>query len=834
MANERVEVDIVLDDGSIKKAFVTIEKGALQAGQKVGDGLEKGASSGLSNLAGGIKNQLLGLGAAFAGLAGVSAIAKNFSQLETAFAEIKTIIPDVTQANDALRQSFIDLSAEFGTSATEQANSFYSIVSAGITDTALAQEALTAANKLAIGGLTDTNTAIDLLTSSINAYGAESLSAEKASDVLFGAVRLGKTTVAELGSSLGQILPTASSLKVGFEDVAAATAALTTRGVSTSAAVTQLNAVLTAVLSKQAEAKKLGPEVADAFSLQALQTKGLTGFLRDLNTSLGGSEQALVKLIGSAEGARAILALSGDGFQTLGNNVEQLKNSAGAADAAFQVINSTVGAQTDQIFSKINALFLRLTQSGSGAIFSIVSGFNTALGAIITNFDQIATIAGQITQKIVAALLTLRFGPAIFSRFSSGLMGMITQLSILPTRMQLAGLSIKQFALRLKSINFASFKAGIKGMLTSLKSANIGLKIFNATVKLTKVGLTFGLALAFDFLIEKFIEVKDAFGGIGNLFKFTVLTVRKAFNDLIVLTVDFLKNLERIPFIGDKIKGSLGGTFDSLKMNALGSLGEIEQGFDDLATKVATETGIIPTFNTPEVPGQDPATASSPFPEISDDLLERNRAKVEAALNDQTEKTKDARSKQVSLSEQAFGRIAASFGYNAGVISVSQAELEMTAVESFKRIGAAATEGFARSFESIGQAIVKGENAFEAFGKAILGVLGDVAIQAGTMYTLLGIASFNPAQVAAGIALTILGGVLKAVAGGGGGSSAGAPGGGLTSNPIDGDTSPVSAPTAVGSAVSVNIQGDVLDSTDTGLRIAEILKDQGFSDAVVS
>lgn len=831
---ERIEVDIVLDDGSIKKAFVNIENSAKQFGDRAGKSLEKGLSSGFGQAASALKNQILGLGAAFLSLQGVSAIGRNFLELEKAFAEIKTIIPDITQANEGLRQSFIDLSGQFGTSASEQAKSFYAIVSAGITDSAKAQDALTAANKLAIGGLTSTEVAIDLLTSSINAYGAENLSAAKASDVLFGAVRLGKTTVGELGSSLGQILPTASSLKVGFEDVAGAVAALTTRGVSTSAAVTQLNAVLTAVLSKQAEAKNLGPDVAKAFSLQALQAKGLTGFLRDLNTSLGGSEQALVKLIGSAEGARAILALSGDGFQTLGNNVAALEDSAGAADAAFNKINQTVGAQTDQIFSKISALFLNLTNASGGAIFSIVSSVNQGLGSLLTNFNQVANTIGTIIQKLIAGFLALRFGPSVFAGISRSIRGLGTELTLIPTRFAFAKLSVQQFSLSLKTA-FRNPTAGISKLLVGLKSLNIGLKIVNVSAKLAKASLTLGLALALDFLIEKFLEVKESFGGLGNLFKFTVLTIQRSLNELIVGFVEFIRQIEKLPFIGDKIAGSLGPTFDKIQSDAVGNLNAIEESFDSLADKVASETGIIPTFTQKDpTAGIDTTVDNGGFPEVDQAVLDANREKVERALDAEKKKTSDVRKAQVNIAEEAFKRIANIFSENSFKIQVSQQELEATAVQSFKRIGAAAVEGFARSFEAVGSAIVKGENAFEAFGKAILGVLGDVAIQAGTLYTLLGIASFNPAQVAAGIALTILGGVLKAVAGGGGSSGSASPGGGVSSNPIDGNTSPISAPTQTGQQVAVNIQGDVLDSEDTGLRIAEILKDQGFSNSVVS
>lgn len=836
MANERIEVDIVLDDGNIKKAFVDIEQGAKVFAKKTGDAVESGLSRGVSNATSLIKSNLVTLAASFAGLSVIKNAIGDFVAFETALAEVKTVLPDVSQANQALTNSFIDLSAQFGTSAASQAQAFYQIVSAGITDATKANEALESANKLAIGGLTTTGAAIDILTTSINAYGQENLSAEKASDILFGTVRLGKTNVDQLAGSLGLILPTASTLGVGFEDVAGALAALTTKGISTAQGVTQLNAVLTAVISKQQEAKKLGPEVGKAFSLQALQTKGLAKFLKDLNFELGGSEAGLNKLLGSSEATRAVLALSGDNFKTAGDNAKTLATQVGAADAAFNLVSQTTGQQASQALSKLNAIFLKLTTSSSGAIFGIVENLNQGLAFILANFNQIADGITLAIQKIIAGFVAFKTAPIAIGLAQRALSFLKDEYVLLDLRIDAAKGSFKSFTASLKNLSFSSAIAGLKNLRTGLKSARIGLKAFRLAAKLAAASLTLGIGLAVDFLIEKFFELKESFGGIGNLFKFTVLTIRRSFNNLLITIIDFIKRIENIPIIGDKFKSSFGGTFDAVKNDAIKSIEEIEKSFDDLAEKVAKDRGSLPGFRDRKslLPPQ-PGPGDINDPDFDQAKFDANKARTNKALEETTKKTKTETKKQIDIAELAWTRIANSIGFSNETIKVSTEELNKAASASFKNIGKAATEGFARSFASIGEAIVKGENAFEAFGKSILGVLGDVAIQAGTLYTLLGIASFNPAQVAAGIALTILGGVLKAVgSGSGGGSSVSSPGGGLDSNPIDGNLSPIDQQTAIGSQVAVNIQGDVLDSQDTGLRIAEILKEQGFQNSVVS
>ena len=388
MANEKIEIEIVLDDGSIAKGFAKIDK----QGQKTGMSL---------------KNAFTGALAVFASLRGLSSILNTLRQYEKSFAEINTITNLTTESQKRLNNQLIATSAQFGTTAQSQAKSFYQIISAGVTDTVKANELLIASNKLAIGGLASQASSIDILTSAVNSFGQENLSAGRAADILFGTVKLGKTNVEQLSSSLGQILPSASALGVSFEDTNAALATLTTRGVSTSEAVTQLNAIFTAVLKKQGEAKKILGESSDAFSLQALKTKGLAGFLKDLNNALGGSEEKLVKLTGRAEGARAVITLAGDNFKSLERNVVELKNSLGSADKAFAIINQSLDQKINKSTAKTEAIFLKLAQTTSGPLSTALDFLNQQLDDILSSFDLFANFDEFIQASMGVALVAI-------------------------------------------------------------------------------------------------------------------------------------------------------------------------------------------------------------------------------------------------------------------------------------------------------------------------------------------------------------------------------------------------------------------------------------------
>jgi TP901 family phage tail tape measure protein len=804
VANDRIDIDLDVNTRGVSKSFKTLESKSKVSAGKVSQTFSRGLDLSFRRFIAGATTRLLGLGAAVASLAGLGSLLNNIKDLDRAFTEIKTIIPDVTQANEELRQSLIATSSEFGTSAVEQARSFYSIVSAGITDAVEANKVLIASNKLAIGGLTTVEQAVDILTTTINAYGSENITAANASDILFGTVKLGKTRVDELASSLGLILPTASALGVSFEDVSAAVAALTTKGISTSQAVTQLSSVFTAVLKKQDEAKKIGPEVAKAFTLQALQAKGLTKFLFDLNFELGGSERALTKLLGRAEGAKAILALASDGFKTLGNNVADLKNSTGAAEEAFQKVNNTIGQQLNILGSTISNIFTNISESSNESIVGFVKNLVKLAQSISSNLGAIASALKTATKLFLSYIIAIKLAPKLIAATRISFKLFRTEIGLIPTRIGLAKLSIQQFKFSLKSISFTGAINGLRRLRTGLKTTRIAMAAARVGVNLFKGALTLGLSFAIDFLIVKFFELKKAFGGFGNLVEFTVLTIRKSFNDLILSSIRLGQTMSKLPGIGEAFQTSFGGELALAESNSVIALKGIEDEFDNLAQKVFDATTDI-----------DFGPMREKFKELKDELkidlsfdedaFNENRRKIEEGLDGIGKKAEEMSKKITDAVRNGLGNALAS------------------GVE--KAVGA----------------LLKGENAFQAFANGVLGVFGDLAIQLGKFFIIQGIAidALNAVSgtgaIVAGVALIALGTILKSFSGGAGASASG---GGSAVTPPLADLEPGGSVAPEfrddGARVQVTIEGNVFDSEETGTRIADILKEQGFNNAVIS
>lgn len=153
--------------------------------------------------------------------------------------------------------------------------------------------------------------------------------------------------------------------------------------------------------------------------------------------------------------------------------------------------------------------------------------------------------------------------------------------------------------------------------------------------------------------------------------------------------------------------------------------------------------------------------------------------------------------------------------------------------------------GLTNAFAGLGKALVKSQNGFEAFGKAVLSALGSMAIQIGSMMLAIGLnfaaagpvlpvfASAGAATIAKALALITLGGALMAMGEGGetGAASLGGGGGGVAASGgtanlgavADGTELQRQEPTT---QIAVNIQGNVLDRRQTGLEIVEIIREQ--------
>ena len=311
---------------------------------------------------------------------GVRNAVASFSEFETKMAEISTLLSD-TSDMDALTQAVRRASEEFASAPVEQAQALYQIISAGASSAAEATQVLTAANKLALGGVTEVATAADGLTSILNAYGPAVGSATDVSDALFVAMRAGKTTIGELSASIGQVAPIAAQVGVSLEEVLAATSALTKGGQNTSVAMRGLRQIVASVVKPSSEASEMAEALGVSFDAASLESHGLAGFLQMVTQATGGSTEKMAQLFGGVEALVPVLALTGTSAGDFAEILESMGEKSGETDTAVGKMTENVGFLFGQMQARVTNLAQEFVSSAAPSIV-------TALKGIIEWFDK--------------------------------------------------------------------------------------------------------------------------------------------------------------------------------------------------------------------------------------------------------------------------------------------------------------------------------------------------------------------------------------------------------------------------------------------------------------
>lgn len=113
-------------------------------------------------------------------------------------------VADMTKISmEDITSGIKNLSNETGVSTNELNEALYNAISASV-DTADAMEFVGDATKLAKAGFADIGSTIDVLTTIMNSYGLEASEVTRISDVLIQSQNLGKLTVEQLSSSMGE------------------------------------------------------------------------------------------------------------------------------------------------------------------------------------------------------------------------------------------------------------------------------------------------------------------------------------------------------------------------------------------------------------------------------------------------------------------------------------------------------------------------------------------------------------------------------------------------------------------------------------------------------
>jgi TP901 family phage tail tape measure protein len=280
--------------------------------------------------------------------------------LDAGLREVATLLPGTVEGLNAVRDALIDLSARAGQPPEMLAEAFYQSVSAGYTNMADSIILVEQASQAAIGGLTDTATALDGITTVLNAYGLSANEATRVSDVMFSTVAEGKIRFGELSSNIGTVASTASVMNISFEETGAAIAALTKNTGQVEESFTALNRFLLGFAKNTDEAQEFAKALGIELTAKRIRDEGLLPLLEDINEAIGGNVDAFVKLNPNLRQFKGAVILAGEGLDDYKKALERNLIALGATQTAVNKINAGIDRQKQILRRTLNKAWLNL------------------------------------------------------------------------------------------------------------------------------------------------------------------------------------------------------------------------------------------------------------------------------------------------------------------------------------------------------------------------------------------------------------------------------------------------------------------------------------------
>lgn len=484
-----IKVDIANFKSDMEKAATIGTREAdriskkLSTTAKVGDMLSNAGSA----LTKGLTVPIVGAGAA------VTKMAVDF---ESNFAKVSTLLDSNVVDFGIYKNQLLDASSESKVAVDEFSEAVYSSISAGV-DQTKAIDFTTQAMKLAKGGFTDGAKAVDVLTTAINGYNMRAEDSTKISDLLITTQNLGKTTVDELASSMGTVIPVASSVNYGIEELSASYAQLTKNGIATAESGTYLKAMLSELgKSGSITDKTLRELTGKGFAQLKSEGTSTTDILQMLSDAAAKDGKTLKDMFGSVEAGSAALVLAKGNGAEYNEMLAAMGNSAGATQAAFEKMDAT---PAEKLKGSLNELKNEGIRFGS-AFVPVIDKVSDVLKKSAKAFSGLSDEQQQNVIKwgaVLAAtgpvLKVLGGGISTFTKLSSVMGGASKALGIFGSAQSAAAAAAGTASAAVGSAGLTGSMVGLLGVCAPIAAGaaavGTGLYAVHESSKLAKRGV---------------------------------------------------------------------------------------------------------------------------------------------------------------------------------------------------------------------------------------------------------------------------------------------------------------------------------------------------------
>jgi len=394
-------------------------------------------------------------------------------QFEANMTKITSLVGIGTAQVDKWKDGVLDLSMEIGKTPKELSEALYFITSAGIRG-AEAMDVLSASAKVAAAAQTEVKLVADLATSALNAYKGAGLTVEKALDIIVNSVRLGKVEFDDLVKSVGIALPVASKLKVSFDQVGAAIAAMTRTGTTAETSAVQLRQILSQLIGPSQQAEKAFEQIK--WSAQAMRKeiaeKGLFQALTTFSTKIEelGSLEIANDIFGNIRALTGVFDMMGDNVEVNAAIFEDMADSTGRATKAWEVFAESGLAKWNKALAAIKVVLVEVGQTLQETLAPIIIAVSEKLRVFVEWWRSLSD--EQRRNRIMWLGIAAAAGPVLI------IVGKLISLigfAIKAYKSLSAAILINTVATKANTVAVASTPWGAIAVGASLAAASIGM-----------------------------------------------------------------------------------------------------------------------------------------------------------------------------------------------------------------------------------------------------------------------------------------------------------------------------------------------------------------------
>lgn len=359
-------------------------------------------TSGMEQAINDVEQGLSSIVATGAGLTAFGVIASDtFREYETWITQIGTLTTAEFEEIDAIVQ---EVSQTFGVDMVQSAQALYAALSAGVdvfADVEQGMMFLSSAHDLAVLGMTDLTTAVEVLTSVMAAYGLGIDEVTEIVDTFVIAQAVGNTTVNQMAGSMSDAIVPAANLGIEFQEVSAALAAITLQGTPTSKAITQLEQLFSTFANTTNKLNKQFMQFTGMTIPQFIEQGGtLAEVMSIINQITEETGMSMIELMGSSEAANAAMSLlASSGVSAYNEALVMMQDETDNASQAMSAFEETAAVKSAKAAASIQGM--------TSVIGEAFSDMRLKIQEAIAGIAEAFLALPESTQKAIANFIVL-------------------------------------------------------------------------------------------------------------------------------------------------------------------------------------------------------------------------------------------------------------------------------------------------------------------------------------------------------------------------------------------------------------------------------------------